>query len=434
MKLRWTMPLLLSLGLIACDKKNEPAAATQPEPAETATVEGGEGKTDEAKPAEPAGTSSDRIKAAVAEVGKELAEGDKLAAAVDDVAALAKNADKGPLDAAAYEKLILDHATCEVKDGGNIDPKCPAVVALREAMSGGQALRNLAGGAAEIGKKHLGHASPAVRIKAAGLLSSVFGTSNESQDLVVEAAKKETDVGVLQALIGTVSNDGAKNAKVGELLLWAADHADANVRKKAIYALSSTWNRELAGGPEKLIALMESDADADVRATACKYAGKLGDAKFVPSYTRLTADGADAELRASCMEGLIQMWWSYPFHENANEDAYKLTLALLGKKPRTDKDPHWTLPGTFRSRNEDKFANWQAKNTWYKADELKAVLIDIIDDPNAKWMARTGAVDSLAVNGAKADLEALLAKYPEDAKGDAKHVRRKLTEAIAKAK
>ncbi len=148
MKLRWTMPLLLSLGLIACDKKNEPAAATQPEPAETATVEGGEGKTDEAKPAEPAGTSSDRIKAAVAEVGKELAEGDKLAAAVDDVAALAKNADKGPLDAAAYEKLILDHATCEVKDGGNIDPKCPAVVALREAMSGGQALRNLAGGAA----------------------------------------------------------------------------------------------------------------------------------------------------------------------------------------------------------------------------------------------------------------------------------------------
>jgi len=424
----------LGFGVGACDKKAETAPATDDKAAEATAKTADEPKAGEGDPAVKTDPTADEIKNAAIEAAKSIEGVEALGAKVDGAAAILDGKDKKPLDAATYEKLIVDHAACEVKPTGDIDYQCPAVKALQEATSGGQALKDLAGGQAALGQKLIGHESPAVRIKAAGLMGSMMGTKAESQDAIVDAAMKETHPGVLKALLRTVSNDGAKNPKVAGLLLWAADHSDTLVRTNAIYALSSTWNREMAGGPEKLITLMESDADAKVRATACEYAGKLGDAKFMPSYEKLTADASDVDLLAACTKGLIQMWWSYPFHENANEDAFNLTLKLLGDKPRTDKNPNWTIPGLFRSKAADAFANWRAKNPWYDESKLQAVLVDIIKDPHMNWLGRVGAVDSLGANGTKADLEALLIDFPADSKGDAGHVHKKLTEVIAKAK
>ncbi len=337
------------------------------------------------------------------------------------------------LDLETYKKLLLDHASCEIKNE-EIDPQCPAVKALQDAMAGSRMVADLAGGAANLGKELFAHESPAVRIKAVGLMASVFGTQKESQDIIVEAAKKEKHPAVLRAMVRTVSNDGARNPAVAEMLLALSSHESPLVRREVVFALSSTWNREMKGGPEKLAEMMEKDADMDVRKAACEYAGRLGDDKLMPAYTKLTA-GSDETLRGACLKGLVAMWWSYPFHDTASQKAYKLTISLLGKKPRTREFPVWTVPGIFKTVNAEKFAEWQKKAPWYKPAELIAALSDIIRDPNANWLGRVGAVDSLVTLGAKkADLEKLRKPLGAEPKGDDVHVAGALDKAIAAAK
>jgi len=403
---------LLLLAPLACGKKD--------------------GKKDEAKPAEMAAGMDGDMGAMEPAMGADDAAM-KVADKVDDKVKDAKNLTdpNKELTAEDYKKLLLDHAACEIKND-EIDYECPAVKALREAMSGGRKIADLTGGGDALGKELLGHAAPAVRIKAAGLMSSFLGTKGSSQDMIVEAAKNEKHPAVLRAMIRTVANDGARNPKVAEMLLAAANHESPVVRKSAVYALSSTWNREMKGGPEKLIELMEKDADMDVRAAACEYAGHLGDDKFMPSYTKFTAD-KEEKLRSACTKGLVYMWWSYPFHENASEKAYKLTIKLLKAKPRTKDNPYWTIPGMFRSKNKDKFPEWQKKAKWFKQAELNAVLADIIKDTNVNWLGRNGAIDSLVEHGAtKADLEKIRKTFTGEPKGDDVHIVGNLDKAIAK--
>ncbi len=405
--------LVILLAPMACGKKDD--KKDDPKPAEMAAgMEAGDmGAMDPAMAADDAAMKvADKVDDKVKDV-KNLTDPNK------------------ELTAEEYKKLLLDHASCEIKND-DIDYECPAVKALREAMSGGRKIADLTGGGDSLGKELVGHESPAVRIKAAGLMSSFLGTKGSSQDLIVEAAKNEKHPAVLRALIRTVSNDGAKNPKVAEMLLATANHESPVVRKATVYALSSTWNREMKGGPEKLIELMEKDADMEVRAAACEYAGHLGDDKFMPAYTKFTAD-PEEKLRSACMKGLVAMWWSFPFHENASEKAYKLTMKLLKAKPRTKDTPYWTIPGTFRTKSKDNFAKWEEKNKWYKAAELRAVLTDIVKDPNANWLGRNGALESLVENGAtKADLEKIRKTFTGEPKGDDIHIVGALDKAIAK--
>ncbi len=408
--------LVMTFGLAACDKKKE-EKTEEAKPAEKADDMAAEKGGDGEKPTDKVGEAVEKV-------------ADKVGEKVGEVAGLADK-DRPPLSMEEYKKLLLDHATCEIKND-HIDSKCPAVVALREAMSGGRKMADLTGGGDGLGRELIGHESPAVRIKAAGLMSSFLGTKGTSQDIIVEAAKKESHPAVLRELIRTVSNDGARNPKVAEMLLSLSNHSEATVRRAVALALSSTWNREMAGGPEKLIEMMTKDADMDVRAVACEYAGRLGDEKFMPAYTKLTSD-KEEKIRTACTKGLIAMWWSFPFHENASQKAYQLTIKLLKKKPRDKDTPHWTVPGSFRSKNDRSFPEWQKKAPWFKQAELNAVLIDIIKDGNVNWMGRTGAVDSLVTGGiTKADLEKLRKHFGDDPKGDDSHVVRTIDQALQK--
>src|SRR5690606_23189355 len=138
---------------------------------------------------------------------------------------------------------------------------------------------------AELGRAMIDHRSPAIRVKAAELMTVPDGAlARESQDAIADAAVRETHVGVLRALIRTIADHGAANAKVARVLLAAADHAHPAVRLQAVYALSSASNRGLAGGSTKLAALAERDSDPKVRHSACEYAGKLGGDDLLPLY------------------------------------------------------------------------------------------------------------------------------------------------------
>src|SRR5690606_17939628 len=200
------------------------------------------------------------------------------------------------------------------------------------------------------------------------------GSSDKSRKVVVDAARKEKHPAVLTAMIRTIRNDGAKHADVGKLLLDLADHDDPKIRKEAVFGLSSTWNRNLAGGPEKLIAMMEGDKDPEVRSAACEHAGKLGDAKLFVAYEKLLKNRSNGKLWGDCFEGLVEMWASYPFFDNANQQAYALTIQLLESTPRNKEIPPWTAMSDFGhlgSTTNDKLEAWKKKATWYQPEALK---------------------------------------------------------------
>lgn len=352
-------------------------------------------------------------------------------AAADSAAKPAKPA----LTLEQYEKLVLGLADCKLK-GYSIDSACPGAKAMADALSGTHTpLKDMAGMSASLGQKLIGHASPAVRVKAAQLMSSVFGTQSKSQDVVVDAAAKEKDPQVLQAFIRVVANDGAKNPKVAAMLIGAADHADVDVRLQAVYAISSGWNTEMKGGPEKLAKLTEKDADPKVREAACEYGGKLGHKAMLPVIEKLTAK-ADDKMYAPCMKGLVAMFHQYPLYPTDNQAAYKLFLKRINAKPRTEAGPPWQIMDAFRyagdAKNE-KLAAWKKKATWFKAADVKKALTDVIADKQSNWMARTSAIESLLGLGVtKAELEPLIKLY-DPANHKEQTVHKKLTEAAAKA-
>lgn len=345
----------------------------------------------------------------------------------------------GPLTLEQYEKLIVDLASCKAMESegtyyGSVDGSCAAYKTLQAERAKKDALKNISGKTAPLTRKLLGNPAPAVRVYAAGMVESLFGTSSDNQKAVVNLGKTEKDPAVLKALIHAISNDGKKNPEVGALLLSLAGHENPRVRATAAVGISSSWNKGMPGAVEKLIEVMEKDADPKTRQAACAYAGEHDDERMLPVYAKLTGPGAEPALAAECYTGLMRMWASYPLFANANEKAYRLSLKVLGQKPRSEKVPAWTAMGTFENVGKgsgSSFDKWLARAKWYDRKEVKRALLDVVADKGAGYLARTGAVRAAAANGAsKAELDAVKKKLA----ADDKQVISAIDKAMAEAK
>jgi len=327
-----------------------------------------------------------------------------------------------------YQRIVRNVADCSL-EGYQIVPTCPGMHELAAGIANVPADVR-----AEVGRSMLSHASPAVRVKAAELMNVAHGSgpSVESQDAIADAATRERDPGVLRAFIRVIADHGAANAKVGAVLLAAADHADKDVRLQSVYALTSQANRGLVGGSTKLALLAEKDADAKVRTTACEYAGKLAGDDLIPLYEKMTASAKDPDLYAACMEGLVRMFHDHPALDTANEKAYRLFVKRLAVTPRSETSPPWSVMSTFCYFSHDaepaKLAAWKQRAPWFDAAEVKRVMTSVISDKSASWMARAAAVESMIGLGAsKPELESLRRRIdPRD-----KSVLDKIASAIA---
>jgi hypothetical protein len=327
-----------------------------------------------------------------------------------------------------YQRIVRNVADCPL-EGYQIVPTCPGMHELAAGIANVPADVR-----AEVGRSMLAHASPAVRVKAAELMNAAHGAgpSVESQDAIAAAAVNEREPGVLRAFIRVIADHGAANAKVGAVLLAAADHADKDVRLQAVYALTSQANRGLAGGSTKVALLAEKDVDAKVRTTACEYAGKLAGDDLIPLYEKLTANAKDPDLYAACMEGLVRMFHDQPVLDTANEKAYRLFLKRLAATPRNETSPPWSVMSTFcyfsHGAEPDKLAAWKQRAPWFDAAEVKRVMTSVISDKSASWMARAAAVESMiGLGSTKPELEALRRRIdPRD-----KSVLDKIASAIA---
>lgn len=180
--------------------------------------------------------------------------------------------------------------------------------------------------------------------------------------------------------------------------------------------------------------MMRSDADEDVRQTACAYAGNLGNEKLYPVYESLLQGSENAKLEGRCYEGLVAMWANYPLYGTHSEKAYRLTLKLLETTPRSKDMPPWQGMSTLGYLGGDKnkkLDEWKTKATWYEAADLRRALLAVVADGDANWMARTGATKALVKLGAtKSDFEKIRKSLGDSPKGTDTHVAKELDKAI----
>ena len=235
--------------------------------------------------------------------------------------------------------------------------------------------------------------APQVRGYAVSNITSLFGVSNENLVLAKELIKNEKEPYVLKKAVVALRNEGKNDKDIADFLLNMANNQNAVIRKEAAIALANSWSKGIDGAVDTVIKLM-NDSDIEVRKVACKYAGELEDEKVIDPLVKILNNNDEADLHGSCIEGLVDLWYDYPFFKSTSEKAYKATMDYLKKTPRTDKVPAWTAVGAFKTTStQDAFKEWKKKATYFNTDEVYNVMVDIIKDGDANWLGRTSAID-----------------------------------------
>ena len=235
--------------------------------------------------------------------------------------------------------------------------------------------------------------SPQVRGYAISQITSLLGVSKTNLELAKELIKTETNEYVLVKATRALSNEAKNGKEIAEFLIKMASHENAKIRNEAAIALGNSWSIDVDGAVEAVIKLM-NDKDATVRKTACKYSGKLADESVIEPLVKILKNADDADIHGSCVEGLTYLWYDYPFFKNTSEKAYKATMDYLKTTPRTEKVPSWTAVGAFKTTStQDSFKEWKKKATYFDTDEIYDIMVDIIKDKDAAYLARTSAID-----------------------------------------
>ncbi|MGE3762810.1 MAG: HEAT repeat domain-containing protein [Kofleriaceae bacterium] len=249
------------------------------------------------------------------------------------------------------ERRVLDLADCAL-EGPQITSMCPAMQTLSRELA--QSPKTLSPAVAE---RLLAHSSPAVRIEAA--------TLSANRTAVADAAHRERDPLVRQALVKLLAGDP-------RVASFATDPSIA-VRREVVIALAS---HATAANTVALQHVIETDAEASVRADACRRAG-ISDS-LLPLFERTTdVRSTDPELRDACMEGLSAMVLE-------SEGAYRLFLRRVVEGVRP-----WQAMSAFCPYKASK------RPAWFSVDEVRTVLASVIDDPATPPMAAAAARESL---------------------------------------
>ena len=339
-----------------------------------------------------------------------------------------------------YEKLVVALASCTVTDDG-IDSKCQAKKDLEKARNRNTAIKDLLGASGSIGKRHIGDASPAVRLQSAQMMGSVFGSDGSSQAVIAAAAAKESEAPVLRAMLNVVGSRHKGNDAVKDLLLKSAAHENEKVRIDAMGWFLTRFGEGVPGTFDKVMEHLEKDPSVKVRAYLCSRLFGSYDERALKLFDKhLGAKDTPPELFDGCWNGVIGAWTGFPFPDKPQKRAYELTMKVLGTKPRSQTRPPWSGISTLRAaksefKPDDSFGlAWQGKvKGWYKKEKLIAALETVAGDEQAHWMARTAALDVMQQLGApKGPFEKLATRYADVKSGDNVHVKRRAEESMKK--
>ncbi len=254
----------------------------------------------------------------------------------------------------------------------------------------------------------LDHETPAVRARAvdtlSGYYSSILGSGRNAYPASAKAAiskllKEETEPHVVRALLSAYGNDGARNAEVGAFILRVLNAPEPLSRISGIQYACSTWNVKLAGFQEKMIDLL-NDADDEVRITALKYVAKLSDDdKWLVEIEKALAS-TNKKVKAAAAAALVGQWWDFPFHRNANEQAYARTVEILKARP-LDQDVVGTqMLLALGIRAEKAYVKWlERSKAWYDNDAFNAILADLAKDEALSPGTKMNVIRTLVKRG-----------------------------------
>ena len=198
--------------------------------------------------------------------------------------------------------------------------------------------------------------------------------------------------------------------EIAQFFLKMTEHEDPVVRKYAAEAVTALASAGVDGMTDAAIRLM-SDADENVKVTACNRAGQLGDERVIEPLTTILNDDSQSELHKYCINGLIDLWYGHPLHKYTSEAAYKACLSYWSKTPRTQNDPSSSDFNRLGSKPGSHFEEWKQKATYYNPEELGMVLLDVVRDENVSWLARSGAAAAVlrhCGDAQKAELQSII--------------------------
>ncbi|GMT50035.1 MAG: hypothetical protein IEMM0008_1574 [bacterium] len=363
------------------------------------------------------------------ETGKAISNsklGEQLKDAKSTLDGLAKDG-KG-ISTEEYEKYMLKLADCTLTDNG-IDRKCEAYKTFNKARKNRNTMiKNWGGFLSKLGHKYIKHESPAVRYQAVKLTSSFFGSSTKTQEIIIEAAKDEKEPTILRAMARSVGSK-IKNPAVKDLLMKLSKHDNERVRMEALGWMGTSFANDTKGTLERLMEAVDKDSSMKVRVYACQRLGRRADDRAMKTFNKYLGDPKRKDtLYNGCFKGLITMWSYAVPHKKPSHKAYQLTIKLLNRKPRSEKQPPWAVISYVDWAKKPAF---QQRAKWFKKKTLIKALMSVAKDRKANWMARTAAVRSMEKLGAAKDkFKALQKAYANMKAGVDSHVLKEINKHL----
>jgi hypothetical protein len=211
-----------------------------------------------------------------------------------------------------------------------------------------------------------------------------------------------------------------------------ADDPDPEIRREIAYGLADS--KGIAGALDTLVSMAKSDADIETREHACEAIGKHGDPSSLEFYRGILTVDTEPYVYDKCLQGLLLLWM---YSENANQDAYELSLELIGKGPYRPSAPSVELSNPFRDLPQtmkDSPDEWKAKK-WVKVPEIGAALLALAKSKDADPSTRESLVELLPSYGIKKKELVAIRKTLPTPPGDAfESLATKLDETIAAMK
>lgn len=329
------------------------------------------------------------------------------------------------------EKLYKNVSDCAWDSTGSGLTKCPTERAIYDATNNdGHGLDATARKALEkeVGTKMLADASPQVRYAALNILQY----RSDSFALIADAVTKEQDANARLAMSTRISGSAGRDPVMATTILTLTNDKDERIRKEVAYGMAHA--KGVNGALDKLMTMAKSDTSEDVRRSACRSIGAHGDPKSVKFFKEMLVVATPPRVYDKCLEGLVKLWLD---GDNANKDAYKLSLTLITKGPFRQSGPSVELSNYFNSLPEtmkESPDDWK-KKPFVKVPEIGKALLAAVKAKDADVYLREALVEALPKYGIKKkELVAVRKSLPKTLPDELKSLADKLDETIKTTK
>lgn len=339
------------------------------------------------------------------------------------------------IDAELLPFYLRAAAACEVGEF-DVEPSCPEYQRYATSRRRAAPRPDLAAYFGSVGRQHLGHAKPVVRMLAGQLAVADLGPSLEP---LLRAIELETDPLVARALIRLVMRAGRLQPEAlqqaaplpGSQTDCSAAWGEKPCQRNDLGQWASYWWQR-AKGPEQLLVRAEAaaqwaealveltakDAASPRVAAGCVQLGGAVTTAEGPEQAVLCAaaglacpaavgellsqNAAPPQVVEHCIAGALQSWCRAPAYDTAQLAGYALVLAELRRQPRDDQRPSWRWIQALTCARPlfqpplqgegDLTRTWRKRATFVSLPDVLGALRQVVEDPKAGGHARAEAL------------------------------------------